>query len=97
LHFIPASQRQVAGYRIGEGALLRGTVKRNHSTFIFAAFLARLRPTSRRQSSRRALRAAKQVLEFRSASSRDSHQHVRGHLKPPRSRSRPGQGRSGGH
>ena len=38
------------------------------STFIFAAFLARLRPTSRLQSSRRALRAAKQVLEFRSAS-----------------------------
>src|SRR5262249_15391956 len=38
------------------------------STFIFAAFLARSRPTSQRQSSRRALRAAKQVLEFRSAS-----------------------------
>src|SRR6266404_2932970 len=37
-------------------------------TFIFAAFLARLRPTSRRQSSRRVLRAAKQVLEFRSVS-----------------------------
>ena len=38
------------------------------STFIFVAFLARSPPTSRRQSSRRALRAAKQVLEFRSAS-----------------------------
>src|SRR5262249_47416476 len=37
-------------------------------TFIFAAFLARSRPTSLRQSSRRALRAAKQVLQFRSAS-----------------------------
>src|SRR5262249_11595492 len=49
LHFIPASQGQVAGYRIGEGALLRGTVKRNHSTFIFAAFLARSRPKSRRR------------------------------------------------
>jgi hypothetical protein len=34
------------------------------STFIFAAFLARPRPTSRRQSSRRVLRATKQVLEF---------------------------------
>ena len=38
------------------------------SAFIFAAFLARSRPTSRRLSSRRALRAAKQVLEFLSAS-----------------------------
>src|SRR5262249_14146562 len=36
--------------------------------FLSAAFLTRSRPTSRRQSSRRALRAAKQVLEFRSAS-----------------------------
>ena len=38
------------------------------STFIFVAFLAQSRPTSRRQSSRRAPRAAKQVLEFLSAS-----------------------------
>src|SRR5262249_16416381 len=38
------------------------------STFIFAASLARSRPKSRRLSSRRALRAARQVLEFLSAS-----------------------------
>src|SRR5262249_20847514 len=38
------------------------------STFIFAASLARSRPRSRRLSSRRALRAARQVLEFLSAS-----------------------------
>jgi hypothetical protein len=34
------------------------------STFIFVAFLARSRPMSRRRSSRRVLRAAKQVLKF---------------------------------
>jgi len=38
------------------------------STFIFAASLARSRPRPRRLSSRRALRAARQVLEFLSAS-----------------------------
>jgi hypothetical protein len=38
------------------------------STFIFAASLARSRPRSRRLSSRRALRAARQVLEFLSES-----------------------------
>jgi hypothetical protein len=38
------------------------------STFIFAASLARSWPRSRRQSSRRALRAARQILEFLSAS-----------------------------
>jgi hypothetical protein len=38
------------------------------STFIFVAFLAQSRPTWRRQSSPRAPRAAKQVLEFLSAS-----------------------------
>jgi hypothetical protein len=34
------------------------------STFIVAVSLARSRPTSQRRSSRRALRAARQVLEF---------------------------------
>jgi Integrase core domain len=43
-------------------------IAEGHSTFIFVAFLAQSRPTSRRQSSRRAPRAAKQVLEFLSAS-----------------------------
>src|ERR1700730_9603033 len=46
----------------------RCSVAEEHSTFIFVAFLAQSRPTSRRQSSRRAPRAAKQVLEFLSAS-----------------------------
>src|SRR5262249_54908571 len=64
LHSVPASQGRIAGYRIGEeqsaGVL--------HPTFIFAASLARSRPRSRRLSSRRALRAARQVLEFLSES-----------------------------
>lgn len=38
------------------------------AAFIFAAFLAQSRPTSQRQSSHRALRAPKQVLEFQLAS-----------------------------
>ena|SRR5262249_1662763 len=38
------------------------------ATLTLAAFLARLRPTSPQQSSRRALRAAKRVLGFLSAS-----------------------------
>src|SRR6266436_8933309 len=46
----------------------RCSLAEEHSTFIFVAFLAQSRPTSRRRSSLRAPRAAKQVLEFLSAS-----------------------------
>ena len=59
---VPQEMREVQ--RRG-GTLSRWTPR---STFIFVAFLAQSRPTSRRQSSLRAPRAAKQVLEFLSAS-----------------------------
>src|SRR5262249_20066305 len=50
------------------------------STFIFAGSLARPRPRSQQQSSRRARRAAKRVLEFLSAS------FSRAHLVEPAAR-----------
>jgi enamine deaminase RidA (YjgF/YER057c/UK114 family) len=55
---------------IGKASAVRPgkSCPRRRQTFIFVAFLAQSRPTSRRQSSRRAPRAAKQVLEFLSAS-----------------------------
>src|SRR5215471_2411421 len=71
----PSVQRQVASLRHANlGDFVQASPRpislslTARLTFIFAAFLAQLRPTSRRQSFRRALRAAKQVLEFRSVS-----------------------------